>query len=269
MRISVLHETRYSYDMPAVYSAQHLRLTPTPYEGVSVVSWDIEAPGFNAEAGSIDCFGNLTHLVTVVGEHSELSITARGEVVTKDTDGIVSGLPSTMPDYVYLRETDLTRPCAALRDFANDLAAGPDLDRLHGLMTAINDRMRYRPGATHTATSASESFDAGEGVCQDFAHIFIAVTRLLGYPARYVTGYLVLGDEASAAAHHAWAEVRIADLGWVGFDVANAICPTDRYVRLACGLDYQYAAPIRGMRRGGEGEVMAVHVDVQEAAQQQ
>jgi transglutaminase-like putative cysteine protease len=79
-----------------------------------------------------------------------------------------------------------------------------------------------------------------------------------------VTGYLLAGEEERAPAHHAWAEAWTEGLGWVGFDVANRICPTEFYVRLACGLDAGYAAPIRGSRRGGEAEELAVTVEVQQ-----
>ena len=269
MRISVLHETRYAYEVPVYYTAQRLRLMPAEHDGMKVVSWNIEAPGLGDNAGCVDCFGNHTHLLTVVGQHSDLAIEVRGEVETKDTNGVVSGLKCSVPDYVFLRETDLTVPSAAIRSFAEDIAAAPGLERLHALMTAIRERVEYRVGATHTATSAADAFDAEEGVCQDHAHIFIASARVLGFPARYVTGYFIVDDQSASAAHHAWAEVCIPDLGWVGFDVANGVCPTEGYVRLACGLDYQYASPTRGTRRGGGEEDMSVHVVVQQAAQQQ
>ena len=80
------------------------------------------------------------------------------------------------------------------------------LDRLHHLMEAIATRVVYDTDATHQETSAAEAFAAGQGVCQDHAHIFIAATRRLGIPARYVTGYLHVEGEGAAAAHHAWAE---------------------------------------------------------------
>jgi len=236
---------------------------------MKVVSWDVEAPGLGENAASVDSFGNFTHLLTVVGEHNDLAITVRGEVETTDTSGVVAGLKSSVPDYVFLRETELTAPSDAIRAFVKSLEPAPDLERLHNLMSAIRERVEYRLGATHTATSAADAFDAAVGVCQDHAHIFIASARVLGFPARYVTGYFIVDDQSASAAHHAWAEVRIPDLGWVGFDVANGVCPTESYVRLACGLDYQYASPTRGTRRGGGEEDMSVHVVVQQAAQQQ
>ena len=117
------------------------------------------------------------------------------------------------------------------------------------------------------ATSAAEAFEAGQGVCQDHAHIFIAATRKLDIPARYVTGYLHVEGESAAVANHAWAEACVASLGWVGFDPANHICPTERYVRLACGFDAASAAPITGTRRGGGAEELRVDVIVRQQQQ--
>ena len=113
-------------------------------------------------------------------------------------------------------------------------------------------RVAYEVGVTNTHTTAADALKDGRGVCQDHAHVFISAARSLGIPARYVSGYLLAGtgDEPSDA-NHAWAEAWLDGLGWVGFDPANGVCPTDRYVRLASGLDAAFAAPIRGTRRGG------------------
>jgi transglutaminase-like putative cysteine protease len=122
--------------------------------------------------------------------------------------------------------------------------------------------LRFDVDATDTGTSAKEAFGLGHGVCQDFAHIFVAAVRHLGIPARYVSGYLCRGDTTKQGSGHAWAEALVPDLGWVGFDPANNLCPTDAYVRVAMGLDYLGAAPIRGARYGGTGERLTVKVDV-------
>ena len=122
-------------------------------------------------------------------------------------------------------------------------------------MGAIRDRLRFDVNATDTGTSAIDAFSHGHGVCQDFAHVFIAAARHLGIPARYVGGYLYRADRPDGQeAGHAWAEALVDDLGWVGFDPANDISPTEAYVRVAMGLDYLGAAPVRGTRYGGAGE---------------
>jgi transglutaminase-like putative cysteine protease len=143
------------------------------------------------------------------------------------------------------------------------------LARLHALLGLVRDRVDYVTGVTDAHTGAAEALADGKGVCQDHAHIFISAARTLGVPTRYVTGYLVLGEQSRSDAHHAWAESWVDGLGWVGFDVANRICPTERYVRLAVGLDAGGAAPVVGSRRGGQHELLDVSVDVREQNAQQ
>ena len=104
----------------------------------------------------------------------------------------------------------------------------------------------------------------GNGVCQDHAHIFIAAARLAGIPARYVSGYLMINDQVSQDASHAWAEVHVDDLGWVGFDVSNGVSPDERYVRIAIGRDARDASPISGFRLGIADESMSVSLQVQQ-----
>ena len=107
------------------------------------------------------------------------------------------------------------------------------------------------------------------GVCQDLAHIFIAAARSIDIPARYIGGHFHRADGVTAQeAGHAWAEAYIENLGWVGFDPTNGICTTDSHVRVAIGLDYLGAAPVRGARSGGSGETLKVAVHVDQARQQ-
>lgn len=130
------------------------------------------------------------------------------------------------------------------------------------------DAIAYRPGATHAHTTAAEALALGEGVCQDHAHALIAVARLAGMPARYVSGYLFASlDGQPHEAAHAWAEVHIAGLGWVGFDPANRCCPDERYIRLGSGADSREAAPIRGVSRGNTAERLDVSVAVHSVQQ--
>ena len=117
---------------------------------------------------------------------------------------------------------------------------------------------------------APRRLEQGGGVCQDHAHIFCAVCRTLGVPARYVSGYLTQGDgHAAHAASHGWAEALVEDLGWVGFDPTNRACATEAYIRTAVGLDYGEASPIRGVRSGGGTETMTVKVSFPSQQQQQ
>jgi transglutaminase-like putative cysteine protease len=267
MLISIRHVTTYRYAEPVNYTIQSLRLTPSSFTGQRVINWSVETPGSRATLQFEDGFGNIVHLLTINAPHQELVIEAGGVVETKDTSGVVAGLKHTIPHRVYLKETARTRPDAAIRDIARSAKGADMLGRLHALAGSVRDRVAYVPGITDAHTGAAEALADGKGVCQDYAHIFIAAARTIGVPARYITGYLVTGDAADA--HHAWAEAWVAGLGWVGFDVANRICPTDRYVRLACGLDAGYAAPITGSRKGGAEEKLDVAVEVQQQSAQQ
>jgi transglutaminase-like putative cysteine protease len=124
--------------------------------------------------------------------------------------------------------------------------------------------VHYDVGHTDAATTADAALSAGHGVCQDHAHIFITAARVLGFPARYVSGYLMLTDRIEQEASHAWAEAHVDDLGWVGFDVSNGISPDPRYVRVATGADYLEAAPISGLSYGGGEQQMVVSLAVEQ-----
>jgi transglutaminase-like putative cysteine protease len=136
-------------------------------------------------------------------------------------------------------------------------------------MRDINTEMTFDADPTHTGTSAAESYAMKRGVCQDYAHIFISCARKAGIPARFVAGHFLRADGViHQQAGHAWAEACIPDLGWIGFDPANGICTTDAHVRVAIGLDYLGAAPVRGTRYGGGLETMNVAVTVDQAGRQ-
>jgi transglutaminase-like putative cysteine protease len=267
--VSIAHVTRYTLASPASYSIQCLRLTPPSFDGQQVMSWSIEMPHIEEAVRFRDSFGNMSHLVVIPEIHQEVTIVARGSVETRDRSGFARGLIEVAPSRVYLRETPRTMPDDAIREMCAGVAAEDPIERMHLLMKAVHERVAYVVGATHAHTSAAEAFKDGKGVCQDQAHIFIAAARAMGLPARYVNGYFLIESDELAEAHHAWAEVWIKGLGWLGFDPANDLCPTDRYVRLACGLDSGSAAPVRGTRQGGAEEVLDVIVEVQQQGSQQ
>jgi transglutaminase-like putative cysteine protease len=136
-------------------------------------------------------------------------------------------------------------------------------------MHALHDLVTFDTNATDVVTTAGQAFRAGHGVCQDFSHIFCAAARSIGIPARYVSGYLMRPGTVEQEASHAWSEAYVQDLGWVSFDAANAICATDLYVRIAIGLDYLEAAPIRGSYYGAAEERMEVKLKIDSARQTQ
>ena len=133
---------------------------------------------------------------------------------------------------------------------------------MHALSQTIRDRISYKPGASHPDWSAEKAIAAGSGVCQDHSHVFVSCARAMGVPARYVSGYLLMDGTETQDATHAWSEVHIEGLGWVGFAVSNGISPDGRYVRVATGLDYSQAAPVIGSRMGAAGETLMVQLQV-------
>ncbi len=271
MRIRVRHETIYTYETPAKRATQALHLMPRGHDGQFVIDWRIEIDRDCRLDQTVDPFGNTLHTFTVEGSIDTLTIAAEGQVETSDTSGVITGQAERFPPVLYLRDTALTESDTAIREFATEMAAtvgnGDRLATMHALMHGIRERLTFEVDATDTGTSAIEAFKLSSGVCQDFAHIFIAAARHLGVPARYVGGYMRRRDRDEQGAGHAWAEAMIEGLGWVGFDPANDICPTDAYVRVAMGLDYLGAAPVRGVRFGGSGENLDVRITVEEIGQ--
>ena len=272
MRIRISHTTTYAYDSPPTGVTQLLRLTPRDHDGQHVVAWRIDLSEDCLLHQHEDAFGNIIHSFTAEGPFNKLTVEVAGEVDTQDTNGLVSGAVERFPPQLYLRETPLTQTDAAIIEFAQATRAATDGDSLtllHALMAALNRGIAFDTDPTHAATTAAEAFSLRRGVCQDITHIFVAAVRALGVPARYVGGHFHRADGViSQEAGHAWAEAYVEDLGWVGFDPTNGICTTDAHVRVAVGLDYLGAAPVRGTRFGGSGETLTVAVRVDQARQQ-
>ena len=265
MRLIVRHDTVYRYATPAQSVIQHLRLTPRGYEGLFIRKWRVEINADCRLEKAEDAYGNIVHTFTADGPLNDLRISVDGAVETFDTTGIVRASVERFPLSVWLRETPLTAPAPVIREFAADIASAEGGDRfttLHAINAAIFRDMRFAVGDTDAQTTAASAFAAQTGVCQDFAHVFVAAARAIGIPARYISGYYARTDSHEQEAGHAWAEAYIDNIGWIGFDPAHGVCVTDRYVRIAAGLDYLDAAPIRGARIGGGGESLSVNVHV-------
>lgn len=272
MRIRIDHSTRYGYARPARFIVQMLRLTPRSCESQQVGDWRIETDVDARLRRSEDAFGNIVHSLYTERPTDALTIRVMGEVSTVDTGGVIRGQYERLSPIVFLRDTPLTRADAAILDFAHAIGEGDPLTRMHRLMSALHRDVTFEVGATSAAHTAAEAFAQKRGVCQDHAQIFISAARKLGVPARYVSGHLNRSDgQHDQDAAHAWAEAWIEGLGWVGFDPANGICPTEHYVRVAVGLDALGATPIRGTSYGGgqESLTVALHVRPVQQSQQQ
>ncbi|HMO07865.1 MAG TPA: transglutaminase family protein [Paracoccaceae bacterium] len=263
MLITVEHVTTYRFDRPVRGVVQSHRLTPSVFEGQRTLAWDVAVSDGQKGGGFRDGAGDWVQGWTVSGPVEEIAVTVRGLVETADMAGVLRGHRESVHPLAWLSDTGATRPDAAIRDLAAGVrGAGGALDTAHALSAAVGKSIVWTPGATRAHTTAAEALTLGEGVCQDHAHVMIAAARVLALPARYVAGYM-LADDATGEAAHAWAEVWVEGLGWVGFDPANECCPDARYIRTGSGLDARDAAPIRGITRGGAGaETLAVAVRV-------
>lgn len=262
MLLDVRHCTEYRYPMPARRVMQALRLWPAASAHQRVLDWQVRVAGRLVSARSQDGFGNNLAMHALEGPISALDIEVAGRVEVDDTSGIVQGTVETLPLAFYRGPTALTAADAAIAQLARAAWDDDALACLHVLMGAVRDRMAFSDAHTDAETPAAQALQLGAGVCQDHAQVMIAAARVLGFPARYVSGYMWTHGEQSAPASHAWCEVAVPALGWVGFDPANRCCPTDGYVRVAIGRDARDAAPIRGCREGGAEERLEVTVRV-------
>lgn len=271
MRLSIRHNTRYNYSEPVVHALLRLRLTPKHTQGQKIIDWQMEYQNAVEELVYDDQHFNTVSLVSVLPGASEVVVTCKGLVDTEDHAGVIGVHSGHMPLWSFLGQTRLTRPGSAVRAIMRDMEIrSPDkLEQLHALSTLILERVAYQVGSTRVDTTGEEAAEAGAGVCQDHAHIFIGAARLLDVPARYVSGYLMMNDRIDQEATHAWAEAYVEGLGWVGFDVSNGISPDARYIRVATGRDYRDATPVSGIAFGAATQELRVDVAVEQQDQNQ
>ena len=266
MRLAIRHTTHYQFSQPAIRGLQRLRLRPKSTQGQQIIDWQMQLEGARLEVEYDDQHHNHTALVSVEPGASSISIICSGHVETSDNNGMVGPHTGHMPLWCFLAQTELTRPGPKMRALAGTLETGKDdpLAMLHGLSQGVLAAVLYEIGHTDAATPAEAAMTAGRGVCQDHAHIFIGTARMLGIPARYVSGYLMMNDRIDQEAGHGWAEAHIDGLGWVAFDVSNGISADARYVRVATGCDYRDAAPVTGISYGAGESALAVSLAVEQ-----
>lgn len=266
MRLLIQHETEYRYTEPQARVVQLLRMTPSSHIGQNIVNWRIDVDCDARLKRSTDGFGNIVSMLYLAGPVERIGLRVTGEVRTEDRAGAVFGALESLPAIVYSRTTELTAPCEALLELLRDLDsdAGDGLSRVHALNTAV---YRLFPCKAHRSTEVrpiDEVLAERSGCSMDLAHVLISAARVIGFPARFVTGYIYRDDPDAGhrQAPHFWAEIEVPGFGWIGFDPANDMCPDGRYIRVAKGLDFRDAAPISGARVGGGHEVLNIGVDV-------
>lgn len=263
MKLSVHHSTTFRYQQPLARSTQVIRLTPSSSNRQKVDVWQLDLPA--APTVMTDAFENVTSLLTLSRMHEQIDIVATGTVDVPEVDeGEVAGRVNPR---AFLRASTLTEPDDAIRAFCEPMRQVVSTRPLIGatdLMHAVRAQIAHRPGLTEPETPVSKVFEQGGGAWQHQVHVFLACCRLLGLPARYLSGY-VFDLDRSRVVCRAWAEVWLANR-WVGFDLVLGSTQDGGRIKLACGLDYLDACPLRGVRIGGGDEVLSTVAQVRQVA---
>jgi transglutaminase-like putative cysteine protease len=264
VRIRITQSITHTYEQPARSALQILRLTPCDHDGQHVKHWRVDVNVDARLRSGRDTFGNVTQTLSVDGPISKVNITIAGEVETNDVNGVISGGAERFTPDIFLRDTQRTLAGDAIRSLANDVGGSEDLDIAHRLMAAMHKAVMLRDGGDDEA--AEVILARGHGSSKDIAHTLTSAARHRGLSARVVTGYCLPGEDDTDSAIqndlHVWSEIYIEGLGWIAFDASADMCATDAYIRVAMGLDYLDACPIRAANYGGLGEERSIVLKV-------
>jgi transglutaminase-like putative cysteine protease len=268
MRYTIRHVTRFTYDAPITESVMEARMQPRNDDYQRCLHFALTTTPESRVMMYQDHDGNIVHHFDIPARHSRLTVTAEALVECLPHRPLphrlgpgawttLDQLASSGESYEFLSKSTFVTDSPALESFRQELRLdrGHDpLVTLRRLMGEMYAQFEYSPRSTRVDSPIDEALDKRRGVCQDFAHIFLALVRSLGVPARYVSGYLFRdigsSDRSADGASHAWVEARLPDLGWVGFDPTNNLVAEDRHVRVAIGRDYADVPPTRGVYKG-------------------
>jgi transglutaminase-like putative cysteine protease len=271
MIFEVQHETRLEYADPVTESVAEVRMEPVSDSDQSCRSFHLAVSPPAAPSRYQDGFGNHVHHFNVLAPHREVRVLAASVVETHPRPRDPGASRSTWPlgpDPEALEVLDFlqlggpTRPTPKLALLLERLRPRPGMrvvelaERIAGY---IHEHFEYGRDATLASSPIEDVLSAGKGVCQDFTHLMIAVLRSFEVPARYVSGYIHRPDKESQS--HAWCEVWVPDLGWLGFDPTNAVVAHDHFVKVAIGRDFTDVPPNKGVYRGRAEEKIFVRVE--------
>jgi transglutaminase-like putative cysteine protease len=285
MLLEVRHITQYHYAEPVRESVMELWMQPQKSGTQRLVSFELELEPPAQVFSYADSFGNAVYHFDVPHPHERLTIVARAAVETEVPEALPDRLDRgewdrLKSDFVRGECFDFLRPhgfvveTPALKDFVArrklaELAQNDPLSAVHDLNAAISEAFEYEAGVTEADSPIDHALIEGRGVCQDFAHIMIAICRSWGIPARYVSGYLFTnrntGDRSDPDATHAWVEVFLPSLRWVGFDPTNNCLAGERHIAVAIGRDYGDVPPSQGVYKGEAESQLSVGVTVRRA----
>jgi transglutaminase-like putative cysteine protease len=282
MFYSIRHITRFRYSVPVRESVMELKMQPRSEANQALRNFQISTNPRAQLYAYTDHLGNAVYHFNVLREHSELRIEAQSvieisqaAVVPAAADSLewqrYNSLNLTAEHYGLLGPSVFARPSPELARFAAsnelDKPQGDTLSALKKLNNVIFGAFDYEIGATQVHSPIEQALAVRRGVCQDFAHIMIAIARGWGVPARYVSGYFYHRrqdkDRSGDDATHAWVEAYLPSFGWVGFDPTNNIMAGERHIRAAVGRDYEDVPPTRGTFKGDADSELAVAVTVE------
>jgi transglutaminase-like putative cysteine protease len=274
MIVEIQHETRFEYSETTIESLTELRMEPVSDSDQSCHSYHLAVTPPTEVFRYTDGFGNRVHHYNLLVPHTLVRILSASVVETHPGPRDLSAshacfpydrreLPLEVLDFLQfrgsVRETPLLHPVLdALRPASGRPLARVMLDVAHH----IHERFEYARDATLASSPVDEVLRKAKGVCQDFAHLMAAVLRSFGIPARYVSGYIHRPNKESQS--HAWCEVWLADLGWVGVDPTNDQIVDERFVKVAIGRDFTDVPPNRGVCRTRGRETISVRVETRE-----
>lgn len=285
MLLEIRHVTQYHYERPVRESVMELRMQPRKSAGQRLVSFELDLEPRAQIFSYADNFGNAVYHFDVPQPHDTLRIEVRSAVETQP-DPV---LPDTLDmgewdrlrsDFVrgecfdFLQPHGFVKSTQALQTFIIEkqldvLRLKDPLSAVRALNKAIYEAFDYMPGVTSADSPIDLALGVGRGVCQDFAHIMLAICRGWGIPARYVSGYLFTdrqhGDRSDPDATHAWVEVFLPTLRWTGFDPTNNAIAGERHIAVAIGRDYGDVPPSLGVYKGEADSQLAVAVSVGKA----
>jgi transglutaminase-like putative cysteine protease len=281
MTYSVRHSTTFCYEPAVGESVMEVRTQPRNDVRQRCLTFALDVrPRANVMLYR-DFFGNAVHHFDIPGRHKEIEVTAHAIVEVSprtDLDGAAGSnwedLDQRVSEGDYwemLVPSQFAAPTELLAWLKLELKLerrGMPFALLQELNARLYELFDYAPNTTNVNSPIDDALLAKRGVCQDFAHIMIALVRSLNIPCRYVSGYLFHADKGKdrspAGATHAWVEAYLGELGWVAFDPTNNLLGCERHIRVAVGRDYADVPPTRGVHRGEAESELRVSVLVTE-----